>query len=443
MNTQLKPDYSTIFSIAIPMFLGNLAWTFVAITDQAFMGQVGRTEEAAIGPVSIFYSLIMLIGMGFSRGAQLHIANRLGANEPQKAGNIVDHSLLLAILASSVVFAVVYWGSGAVLDYAMHDKAIVSSSTAFVKMRIWGVFAGFISAALMAFYSGIAQTKILTLSVGVMSLLNIALNYVFVFGKMGIEPMGIEGSALASVISEYFSMIILVSGLFFNNRKNDFSLLTFAALSGKELWRLFSVSVPLILQSLLANGAWLVFYTRIEQMGINNLAIANYMRSIIMFIGITAWTLGSVANTIVSNLVGQEKQEEIYLALKKISLVSVIGVVVQSIFLVLLRQQILLLFTNDTEQVFASYSSLYMVIGAMLIMSFSAIYFNGVVSIGNTSYALYIEIVGTVLYLILFYSLLQIPDVPLAALWTTEYLYWSVLFAMSVFFFIRKKVRWW
>lgn len=219
MKVFLKPDYKTIFTIGIPLFLGNMVWTFVAITDQAFMGQVGRVEEAAIGPVSIFYSLIMLIGMGFSRGTQLWIANRLGANEPKKIGNILDNALLLGLLAAVVVFLVIYFGSAAVLQFAMHDAEIIVHSTAFVKMRIWGVFAGFTGAVLMAFYSGIAQTGILTISVGAMSILNIVLNYIFVFGKFGIQPMGIVGSALASVISEYFSMLILFFGLYFKQRK--------------------------------------------------------------------------------------------------------------------------------------------------------------------------------------------------------------------------------
>lgn len=443
MQSQLRPDYKTIFAIGIPLFLGNMAWTFVAITDQAFMGQVGRVEEAAIGPVSIFYSLIMLIGMGFSRGTQLWIANRLGANEPKKIGNILDNALLLGLLVAIVVFLVIYFGSAAVLQFAMHDAEIIVHSTAFVKMRIWGVFAGFTGAVLMAFYSGIAQTGILTISVGAMSILNIVLNYIFVFGKFGFQPMGIVGSALASVISEYFSMLILFFGLYFKQRKKMFDLLSFTKISVSKKWQLFLVSLPLILQSLLANGAWLVFYTQIEQMGRDNLAIANYMRSIIMFIGISAWTLGSVANTIVSNLVGQAKQNEIYLALKKLSLVSVICVLLQSMLLLVFKKQILLLFTKDMSQVTAAYPSLYMVVGAMLLMSFSAIYFNGVVSLGNTRYALYIELAGTFFYLVLFYFLLKIPDVAVSSLWATEYIYWTVLFIMSVLFFIKNKIRWW
>lgn len=443
MQSQLRPDYKTIFAIGIPLFLGNMAWTFVAITDQAFMGQVGRVEEAAIGPVSIFYSLIMLIGMGFSRGTQLWIANRLGANEPKKIGNILDNALLLGLLVAIVVFLVIYFGSAAVLQFAMHDAEIIVHSTAFVKMRIWGVFAGFTGAVLMAFYSGIAQTGILTISVGAMSILNIVLNYIFVFGKFGFQPMGIVGSALASVISEYFSMLILFFGLYFKQRKKMFDLLSFTKISVSKKWQLFLVSLPLILQSLLANGAWLVFYTQIEQMGRDNLAIANYMRSIIMFIGISAWTLGSVANTIVSNLVGQVKQHEIYLALKKLSLVSVICVLLQSVLLLVFKKQILLLFTKDMSQVTAAYPSLYMVVGAMLLMSFSAIYFNGVVSLGNTRYALYIELAGTFFYLVLFYFLLKIPDVAVSSLWATEYIYWIVLFVMSIFFFRKNKVKWW
>ena len=441
MEEQLKPNFSTIFSIGFPLFLGNLAWTFVTLTDQAFMGQVGRVEEAAIGPVSIFYSLIVLLGFGFSRGTQLLVANKLGENKKHEIGKIMDNTLLIMVVFALIIFVVVYFGSHYFLQLTMSDQAIIEKGNTFVQIRIWGIIASFLSSILIAFYSGLGQTTILTFSVGLMSLLNIFLNYVFVFGKYGCEPMGIEGSALASTISEYCSFAVLFAGLFLKKRNIDFALFTFKSISFSFSWYMTKIATPLILQSILANGAWFIFYTKIEKMGQNNLAIANYMRSLIMFIGISVWTLGTVTNTIVSNLVGQNKKELIKIALFRISAISFIAVVIQGIVLLLFPHQILRLFTVDETQILAAIPSLIVIVIAMLLMGFANIIFSGVVSLGNTNYALYIEFVSIVLYCIYFMFLFTFPDIKVATLWTTEWVYWTTTLLLSIYFLYRNKIQ--
>jgi Na+-driven multidrug efflux pump len=92
--SRLKGTYKEIIDIALPLMLGNMAWALIGITDQAFMGHYGKTEEAAIGPVSIFYSILFMVGFGYTRGIQIMIARSCGEGDKKQVGKIFDNTCM-------------------------------------------------------------------------------------------------------------------------------------------------------------------------------------------------------------------------------------------------------------------------------------------------------------------------------------------------------------
>lgn len=435
---KLKPTYRTIFDIAYPLILGNLAWTIIGITDQAFMGRVGRVEEAAIGPVSILYSVLFMIGFGYTRGTQMLIARKLGEGEKEKVGHIFDNTFVLMTIASLLMYFLITAFGNVFLQTIMNDQAVIEKSSIFLYYRIFGLPASFLSCNFISFYSGIGKTKVVSLSVGIMAIINILLNYLLVFGKFGLEPMGIAGSAIASVIAEWISLFILLFGITIKNRKKEYQLFTLKKINFSFINYMTKVSAPLVIQSVLANGAWFLFFTYIEKLGQEKLAVSNYMRSLLMFIGIPVWALGSVTNTLVSNLIGQNKWSEVQIAVKKLSVVSISLIVIQCAVLLIFPRQILNVFTIEQSQIDFAIPVLYVLSAGLILMSFTNILFNAVVCLGNTNYALYIEAISITIYCVYFLFLFQLPNIDLAHVWTTEWVYWAVICLLS-FYVLRKK----
>ncbi|MFN8310100.1 MAG: MATE family efflux transporter [Chitinophagales bacterium] len=435
--TQLKATYKEIWSIAYPLILGNLAWTLIGLTDQAFMGRVSRQAEAAIGPVSIFYSILFMIGFGYTRGTQIFIARRMGEGLPGKVGEIIDNTLVTMITTAILLFVLVLLFSNTFLNMIMTDKEVIQQSEAFLNYRIWGIVASFISCVFISFYSGIGRTEILTISVGAMALINIGLNYVLVFGKFGFPAMGIEGSGLASSIAEWVSLIIMLGGVFYRNRKDQYQLFHLKKVDFPLIGYMSKISFPLVIQSVIANGAWFLFFTYIERLGQEKLAISNILRSLLMLIGIPVWSLGSVTNTMVGNLHGQDNLPEVRTAIKKISLMSVGLVGIQCLFVALFPRMVIGIFTPDASQIEAAIAPCFVMMGALMLMSFTNIFFNGVVSLGKTDYALYVEGAAIMIYCVYFLTLFQIPGVSLVRIWTAEWVYWISMFVLS--FYLLKK----
>ena len=445
--SQLQATYKEIWRIGYPLMLGNIAWALIGMFDTIFMGWIpgqhnAEVAQGAIGAISILYSIFFMIGFSYTRGTQILIARRMGEGKPRRVGEIINNAIIDMIVSSLVLFFSVQFFSAEFLNWKMNDKEVITASDLFIKYRIWGLPAGFVSCVFISFYSGIGQTGVLTVSVGLMSLLNIVLNYVFVFGKFGMPAMGIAGSGLASSIAEWFSVVVMVGGVFIKNRRAQYYLFHIRRINFKLIWHMTKISIPLVLQSVIANGAWFIFITNIEKLGQDKLDISSILRQLLLIISIPAWALGSVTNTIVSNLAGQNKYEDVRMAIRRISLVSTCLVVGQCVIMLIFPRVILRFFIPDNPALIEqTIPSLWVVVGALTLMSFSVIIFNGVVSVGDSTHqALYIEIITVILYCAYFTFIFRIKGVDLPLVWTAEWVYWITMLSGSIYMLKRKKI---
>jgi putative MATE family efflux protein len=445
--SQIKATYREIWHIAYPLILGNLVYTLIGICDTAFMGKIddlhiAQVAQAAIGPSSIFYSVLFMIGFAYTRGTQILIARKMGEGKPGEVGQIVDNAIVVMLGTSLVIFTLVQLFSHQLLSWMMNDPEIVAASELFLKYRIWGILASFTSCVFISFYSGIGKTFVLTVSIGLMVMINIALNYVLVYGKWGFPQMGIAGSGLASAISEWLSVVIMVGGVFIKHRRREFDLFHVRKLHFPIISSMTKVAVPLVIQSAIANGAWFILFTFIEKMGQDKLAISSILRQLIIFVGVPVWALGSVTNTVVSNLSVQNDLNEVRKAIRRISLMSILLVGAQCVLLAVMPRIILHIFTNDPDLITQSVPILWIVIVALMMTSFTVIFFNGVVSVGETTHeALYIEILAVVVYFFYFFALFHVSGITLPYIWTAEWIYWLTMLGGSIFMLRQKKVH--
>ena len=246
---ELKATYKQIFSISLPLILGNTAWTCNGVFDTIFVGNLGKVQLDAIGFSSIFYSVIFMMGFNFTRGTQIIIARRMGEGNKHEVGNITDTTIISMVAVALLFFAIIELFAKPILGFMLTNEDVIEKCRYFLSYRIWGVIPSFISFVFIAFYSGIGRTSVLAISITVMTILNVTLNYGLVYGKMGLPELGIAGSGLATTIAETFGALILVAGTFYRGRKQEFSLFRFKKFDKGLLKLMTNIAVPLMLQS--------------------------------------------------------------------------------------------------------------------------------------------------------------------------------------------------
>lgn len=420
----------------MPLIIGNLAWTSNGVFDTIFVGQLGNTQLEAIGFASVFYSVLFMMGFSFTRGTQLLIARRLGEMNRKEVGNIMDNTLIALTLVAAVLFMLIKFNLRAILGFMLNSEEVINQCEEFLNYRMWGLIPSFLSFVFIAFYSGIGQTVILALSVGLMTFLNITLNYGLVYGKLGLPEIGIGGSGMATAISETIAVAVLVGGTFYKSRNKEYSLFKFAKFDTAVLLQMAKISVPLMLQSLAAVGAWLLFFSRIEiALGPERLAVSSIYRQLILFFTIPTWSLGSTANTIISNLVGQRDFEGVKIAIRRISIISFGFAVFSTIIIYLFPYFFVEIFVNEfqgVEVIPLAVEALPVIFGVFIMMAFGNILYNGVISLGDIFVALAIELVVVAVYIAYFMYVLNQPWGSIWWVWTAEWVYWFVMIVCSL-----------
>lgn len=437
--SEIKATYKEIISIALPLIIGNMAWAFIGLTDQAFMGHYGRVEEAAIGPVSIFYSILFMIGFGYSRGIQILMAKAYGANNNKRVGFLFDNAAFVMIVVSLIVMIALFLYKDFLLRILLADEQIILAANEYLEYRIIGIPASFLSTVFVGFYSGIGKTRLLSVSVLTMAIINIILNYLLVFGEYGFPKLGIGGAGIASSIAEWISLGILSSGLILRGYLKKFDILKLN-INFSEIISMSKTSTPLVMQSILGNLGWFVFFTLVEKLGQKELASSNILRQLMMWIGIPIWALGSVTNTVVGNLIGQKAEHQIKNAIKKILKVSLSITVIQSSILLLFYTIIIGIFSADTTMAVFSYRATWVIIIATFIMSISNTLFNALVTSCGTRFALYFELLALAAYMLYIYILFSLDSLTVAQAWTTEWIYWSVILVASYLKLKQQKI---
>ena len=81
----------------------------------------------------------------------------------------------------------------------------------------------------------------------------------------------------------------------------------------------FKVAVPLVLQYIISITTWLIFFLLIESKGTMAKSVSNVMRNVFGLVGVFVWALASTSNAMVSNLMGQKREDLVLVAIKKIT----------------------------------------------------------------------------------------------------------------------------
>lgn len=431
---QAKNSYKSIWKISFPIILSGVAQNIVNVTDTAFLGRLGIIELGAAGNAGIFYYVLMVFGMGFTIGTQIIIGRRNGEGNITAIGGLFNNGLFFLLPLALLLFLFIQTLAPAILAQLTNSTEILSASLEFLKMRSFGIGFAFLNFLFIAFYTGITQTKVLTYSTFIQATVNVIFDYALIFGNFGLPEMGVKGAALASVISELAALIYFFA---YSKKRLYFKkYLLFYRLrfEGKKLLKMLKVAFPVMLQNFMALTSWLAFFMIIEQIGEEELAVSHIVRSIYMVLMIPLFGFSSATSTLVSNLIGKGKKEEVLSLVKKVVYLSLACTALFLPLILFFPREVTLIYTDNLNLLDSSKSVLYVVSASMLFFSAAYITFSAVTGTGKTFYSLAIEFVSIFIYLIGAYFIGVYFKQDLWLVWCSEFIYFTVMGSLAVLY---------
>src|SRR5688572_5371929 len=322
MDLRLNTGYRDILKMAMPISLAILVPQINFITNNIFLAGLGERELASAGITGVYYLIFAVIGNGLNNGLQSLIARRAGQNLPEQIGQLFYHGVWVALGLAALGIVITYSLAPVILRATIHNEATATQVIDFLLIRIWGLPLLYLYVMRNALLVGTNQTKFLVWGTLMEALTNIFLDYAFIYGKFGFPEIGFNGAAYASILAEGTGLIVIYAVIHWKGLHRSFAFFEKTRFDASLTKLILIQSSPLILQYAISIASWEYFYILIEHHGSRALAVSSTMRNIFGLFGIFSWAFASTTNTMVSNIIGQGRKDEVIPLIKRIATIS-------------------------------------------------------------------------------------------------------------------------
>jgi len=434
-------SYQYILKVSYPLIIGGVAQTIINVSDTIFLGRLSELALGASAIAGLYYVTFFMLGVGFSIGTQILIARFDGEQKYAQIGKVFSHSAVFMGLLAILLFLIMYLGSPYILFKLIKSTEVLNASLAFIRYRSFSIFFGFFVLLSRSFFAGISITRMIGFTTFISATFNIIFNYLLVFGNFGFPKMGITGSGLASTLAEACAAIYCIFYIYKFGNIKKYELLHKFTYTHSLFMQLLKTAAPLMLQVFIALWSWFVFFLIVEKMGEHELAISNLTRNVYMILMLCLMGFSNATNTLVSNLLGQKRNHELFIVLKKIVLLSLGSTLIVVLINLIFAQQSLGIFTNSATLINDSMGCIYVISGSCLMFSVAYILLSAVSGTGNTLATLLIETVTLVFYLFSTYLFAVKYKTSIEIVWCTEFVYFICMGFLSYWYLRRFRVE--
>jgi len=308
-----KAFYKTLLAISVPIMLQNGLTNLVSLLDNIMVGAVGTEPMTGVSIVNQLLFVFNLCVFGGLSGAGIFTAQYYGKNDQQGVRHTFRFKLWLVLTLLAVWLAVFCAFGGRLVALYLHEggqtgdiAATAEHGARYMRVMLWGLLPFAIQQAYASTLRETGETM-LPMKAGIVAILvNLCLNYVLIFGHFGAPAMGVEGAALATVISRYVECAIVVGWTHRNPQREPFivgaygSLRVPAALTGE----IFRKGMPLLVNEFLWSAGMAMLTQSYSMRGLAVVAALNICSTFSNLFNVVWMALGTSASIIVGQQLG-------------------------------------------------------------------------------------------------------------------------------------------
>ena len=423
-----------IISIALPITFAILVPQINMLTNSIFLGHLNMEALGNAGVTGVFYLIFAVAGHGLNNGIQSVFSRYAGSDNTTAFKTILAQGIRISLQYAFIGILVTWFIAPIILQQVADPKAFPQEMS-FLKIRILGLPFLYLFQMGNAFLVASLNSRYMILGFVAETAVNIILDYLLIFGHFGFPELGFNGAAVASVIAEISGFLVVFLVLYKTGLKKEYSLLQNLRYDKAISKEVVKIATPLIVQYVISVTTWLTFFFLIESRHDETAkAISNTMRNIFGLAGVFVWAFSATCNAMVSNLMGQKREDKVAEAITRIMKLSILLCGITTLIINIFPNTFFGLFGQGNLFVQEAIPVLRMVTAGLLIMSVGNIWLNGVTGTGKTKVNLAIEIIAISIYLIYTWIVMKVNYTTLAMAWSNELVYWTSILIMAYWY---------
>lgn len=349
-----KAFYKTLLCVAIPIMIQNGITNFVGMLDNIMVGQVGTNQMSGVAIINQMMVVFNVTIFGAVSGAGIFSAQYFGCKDYEGVRNSFRYKMMVGFGVLVVSIFLFGFKGQSLIQLYLHDvgnSEAVAATLQYAWEYLLIMLIGLVPFTIEQVYSStLRETSetVLPMKAGIVAVfVNLVLNYILIFGKLGCPALGVNGAAIATVISRYVQMVIVVAWthkhlvgektrpeLFMTDVYKNFKV------PGYLFGRITAKALPLLLNEFLWALGMATLMQCYSVRGLDVVAGMNISNTIMNVFNVVYIALGSAISIILGQLLGAGKLEQakedsvrlIFFSVTSCITIAIIMMVLSSVF---------------------------------------------------------------------------------------------------------------
>ena len=314
-----KDFYKMVLAIVLPIIVQNGISTFVNLLDNVMVGLIGTEQMSGVSVANNLFFVFNLALFGAMSGVGIFTVQYYGCGDTNGLRKTVRFKLWIGLLITVVGIVVLTLFSSQLVNLYLHDEsgngnaeATLQYGLSYIRIIILSLPAFMIVQVYASTLRECSETK-LPMVAGITAVCtNLLLNYLLIYGKLGLPKLGVQGAAIATVISRYVEMLIVVIWAHKHTDRQPWAAKLYQSMRVpvKDIKRFTLRGFPLFLNELL----WSLGVAMVSQCyslrGLEVIAATNIANNLTQFTNILTMSMGSAVGIIIGQLLGAGKMIE-------------------------------------------------------------------------------------------------------------------------------------
>ena len=310
--------YRRFFGVAVPIIIQNGITNFVSLLDNVMVGAVGTLPMSGVSIVNGLLFVFNLCVFGASSGAGIFTAQFFGSGNHEGVRHTFRFKVLVCLATALLGIGIFLGGGNGLISLYLQgegdptDAALaLGYGLSYLRMMLLGLIPFALSNAYASTLRETGNTNVPMFAGIAAVFVNLALNYVLIFGKFGAPAMGVRGAAIATVISRYVELAIVAGWTHLNPQRNPFIVgaLQSFRIPKKLFFDIVRKGMPLLVNEFLWASGMAMMNQCYSTCGLDVVPAQNISSTMFNIASVTFLALGNSVGIIMGQMLGAAHTE--------------------------------------------------------------------------------------------------------------------------------------
>ncbi len=386
---------SDLVRLALPIALANLINSSVNMLDTIMVGRLGSAELAAVGLANQIFFLLILILFGVSTGAGVFISQFWGKRDIPGIRRSTGLSLTIGMAVGLAFMTASLIAPRFILGLYSKDREVVELGARYLRLVALSYPLSAASFIFSVALRGVERVRMPLVATIIALSINAILNYALIFGKFGFPALGVEGAALATVVSRVVEFAIIVASVYARKTPPAGSLRELLSWQAGFVSRYIKIASPVVLNEFAWALGMTVYSGVFARVGTDAIAAYSVTSTVSQLAGVFFLGTANAAAVMIGKRIGEGDRDTAFLWAKRFAVMAPVLGLVMSALLVPASLLLPLLFSISPE---ALRQAMAMVVALAFFFPFKVFNLHAIVGIcragGDTKFGALFDILG-------------------------------------------------